>query len=422
MNNINSTNTYSAWDEIARDNQKIPEGDWNLWMILAGRGFGKTRTGAESVMKLVQTGEYKRIAIIGKNVKEVRDIMIEGQSGILSTSYASNTPETYDDGEFQTKRNCKYYPSKKQIVWENGARAYIVGADNYESLRGLQFDLVWVDEFAKFKDPEAVWDQIMFTLRLGENPRCIMTTTPKPLSILRNLSEHPKTYMTKGSTFENSINLSARFLDTMQATYVNTQIGDQELFGEILLTDQNTLWKKENIIYKEIDRGRIERVVIGVDPAVTNSDSSDETGIIVAGLGYDGNMYVLDDLSGKYTVQDWAKVVGRAYMDYEASCVVAETNNGGDLVREMLKTVYPYIPFKETKAIKGKVARAEPIAMLYESNMIFHSKRFKDLEDQMCSLSYKEKIKKSPDRVDALVWAIGNIKERNICSISSIVF
>ena len=432
MNNINQNNNtrplpestiskLPTWRDLARDNQKLPEGDWFLWMILAGRGFGKTRTGAESVMQLVESGKYKRIAIIGKTVQEVRDIMVEGQSGLLSTCYTSDSPEMYDeDGDLQQRKDVRFYPSKKKIIWKNGARGYVIGADNYESLRGLQFDLVWVDEFAKFKNPSAVWDQILFTLRLGSDPKCIMTTTPKPIPILKELLEKPTTNLTNGSTFENSGNLSARFIETMEATFVNTSTGDQELFGKLLFEKQNTVWNKDSIQYKSVQRNDMQRVVIGVDPSVSCSESSDETGIIVAGLGEDDNMYVLEDLSGKYTPQEWARVVCDAYSTYGASKIVAETNNGGDLVKAMLTTIRPNIPFKSMKAIKGKVARAEPISLLYESKKVFHAKRFKELEGQMCDLSYNEKPKVSPDRVDALVWALNDVKEKNDYHISCI--
>jgi predicted phage terminase large subunit-like protein len=403
-----------TWDEIAREKQKIPSGDWFLWMLLAGRGFGKTRTGAETIMQLVNSGKYKKIAIIGKTIKEARDIMIEGQSGLLSTTIAEklarNKEEDIDDPDLI---KCKYFPSKKQIIWENGAKAYIFGADNYNSLRGYQFDLIWIDEFCKYKYPEALWQEVLFTLRLGDAPKCIMTTTPKGLKILKKLTENSDTHLTYGSTFENSNNLSAHFIKTMKADYMETRIGRQELFGEILLDKENTLWKREDIIYKNIDRECLSRVVIGIDPAVSTGESSNETGIIVAGLGYDDKIYVIDDLSGKYKPPEWAKIVCRAYQDYKAGKVVAETNNGGDLVREVLTTIYPHIPFKPVKAIRDKIARAEPISMLYESKRVFHINEFSELERQMCDLSYDDKhLTDSPDRVDALVWSINELKNQ----------
>jgi predicted phage terminase large subunit-like protein len=409
------------WDSLARDKQKLPNGDWWLWMILAGRGFGKTRTGAESIMSMVNSGRYKRIAIIGKTIKEAKDIMVEGQSGLLSTTIAQKMFQSSEEGTENTDIiNFKYYSSKKQIIWENGAKAYIFGGDDYDSIRGYQFDLVWIDEFAKFGNPDLLWEQVLFSLRLGDDPKCIMTTTPRAIQILKDLSEDTETHLTYGSTFENTPNLSARFIKNMEVKYMTTKIGRQELFGELILEKENTIWKKENIVYRSIDRDSLSRVIIGIDPAMSCGENSDETGIIVAGLGYDSKMYVLDDLSGKYKPPEWAKIVCRAYKDYNAGRVIAETNNGGDLVREVLTTIYPNIPFKAVKAIKGKIARAEPISMLYESNRVYHVKEFYELEKQMCNLSYDDKMKGSPDRVDALVWTMSELKEREECFVSLI--
>lgn len=409
------------WGEIAREKQRLPGGNWWLWMILAGRGFGKTRTGAESIMSLVNSGKYMRIAIIGKTIKEAKNIMVEGQSGLLSTTIASRMFQNAEDGiEDSSIIKFKYYSSKQQIVWETGAKAYLFGGDDYDSLRGYQFDLIWIDEFAKFREPEMLWEQILFTLRLGDDPRCIMTTTPRAIQILKDLSAGDNTHLTYGSTFENSANLSARFIETMQAKYTTTKIGRQELFGELIFDKENTIWKKEDIIYRHIERESLLRVVIGIDPAVSCGENSDETGIIVAGIAYDDKIYVLDDLSGKYKPPEWAKIVCRAYKDYTASHIIAETNNGGDLVKEMLTTIYPNIPFKATRAIKGKLARAEPISLLYESKRIFHIREFHKLEKQMCGLSYDDKITESPDRVDALVWTISDLKEREEYHVSLI--
>ncbi|GHT88293.1 DNA-packaging protein [Alphaproteobacteria bacterium] len=402
-----------SWGEIARESQKLPDGDWALWMILAGRGFGKTRTGAENIMELINSGKYKRIAIIGKTIGEAKTIMVEGISGLLSTSIAQKMFNNLEDKtEDEDVIKFKYYKSKNQIAWKNGAVAYIIGADNYESMRGLQFDLIWIDEFAKFRHPEEIWIQIMFTLRLGEDPKCIMTTTPRPLEILKELAEDKKTHLTKGSTFDNETNLSARFIEAMKVKYSETRCGQQELFGELILEKENTVWKQENIRYREIDCADLDRVVIGVDPAVSCSKNSDETGIIVAGIGNDERIYVLEDLSGKHSPPAWAKIVCNAFYNYSASSVIVETNNGGDLVSEMIRTIQPDIPINPTKAIRGKVARAEPISFLYESRKVFHTKRFIELEKQMCSLSYDEKATLSPDRVDALVWAIQGLKSQ----------
>lgn len=407
MNN----NEIKDWHEIARKEQLIPK-DWRwIWLILAGRGFGKTRTGAETIMEMVNSGKYKHIAIIGRTIEEARDVMVEGISGLLSTTIAQkmfhNEENKIEDPDIL---KFKFYRSKNVIIWENGARAYLLSGNNYQKLRGYQFDLVWLDEFAKYKFPEKLWEQVLFTLRIGEDPKCIITTTPKPLRILKRLTELNEVCVTNGSTFDNKENLSKRFLQIMQDYYANTWVGKQELDGILLMDKENTVWKRENIVYKEIDRNALSRVVIGVDPAVSSKEDSDETGIIVAGLGYDEKFYVLDDLSGKYSPSQWAKIVCRACHDYKAGKIIAETNNGGDFVGEVLRAIEANVPFKQTKALKGKISRAEPISMLYESNRVYHTKEFLELEEQMCDMSYDEPNSKSPDRVDALVWAINELK------------
>jgi phage terminase large subunit-like protein len=404
---------FNSWKTLARGNQLFPKGDWSLWMILAGRGFGKTRTGSENVMELVNSGKYKRIAIIGKTIAEAKNIMVEGISGLLSTTIAQRMFHNKEHNIIdETIVPFKYNKSRNQIVWKNGATAYIIGADNYESLRGLQFDLIWVDEFAKFRHPDEVWLQIMFTLRLGEDPKCIMTTTPRPLPILKELSEDEQTHLTHGTTFENKVNLSAKFIETMKAKYIHTEFGKQELYGELMIEKKNTVWKAENIRYRDVGLDSMSKIVIGVDPAVSASESSDETGIIIAGMGFDERIYILDDLSGRYAPPEWAKLVCSAYQDYNASHVIVETNNGGELVSEMIKTIDPNIPIQQTKAIKGKASRAHPISLLYESKRVFHIKRFSKLEKQMCDLSYDDPPKYSPDRVDALVWAVHDLKSK----------
>jgi predicted phage terminase large subunit-like protein len=393
------------WQEIAREKQRIPKGEWSVWLIMAGRGFGKTRTGAESIKKFVDSGQYKNIAIIGKNLIEARHIMVSGMSGIFSD---------------QNYKNATYFPSKRTIEWETGALAYIIGGDNHESLRGLQFDLAWIDEFAKFRDPEKFWDQFSFTLRLGISPKCIITTTPRPLQILQDIAEDKDTILTKGSTFENEPNLSKFFLRRIKEKYEGTKLGNQELFGELSFEVENPLWRKNYIQYRTISLDDMKRIVIGVDPAVTSQQKSDETGIIVAGLGMDRNIYVIDDVSIRAHTSEWAKIVKHSYNKYHANVVVAETNNGGDLVESVLRGADEYIPFRSVRSVKGKVARAEPVSLLYEASKVFHFKQFKELESQMLSMSYQSEITKSPDRLDALVWAIHEIKNSSTSSGSHV--
>jgi phage terminase large subunit-like protein len=399
-----------------------PDGGMVLGSKLHGQGY--IRSFQEEGAREGRTDAYDAAhskTRIQDNIMHTYD----SSNGELQEETAVFDDDTFFDGVTSDDREIirfKYYPSKNQISWENGAKAYIIGADNYEKLRGYQFDLVWCDEFAKYKKPEALWQQVMFTLRLGDDPKCIITTTPRPLKILKKLSEAKGTYLTKGSTFDNAKNLSPIFIESIKAEYQGTRVGKQELEGELLMEKENTVWKRENIIYRDVDINNLSRVVIGVDPAVTVGENSDETGIVVAGLGYDEKIYILDDLSGKYKPPDWAKIVCRACLDYKAGRIVAETNNGGDLVGEMLKTIYPNAPFKQTKAIRGKIARAEPISLLYESNRVFHTKEFTELEEQMCDLSYEDKMEGSPDRVDALVWAVSELKARESYNISTIDF
>lgn len=416
--NLNN-NSLLSWDQIARDKQKIPSGDWFTWLILAGRGFGKTRTGSESVMKLTCSSKYKSIGLIGKSINETKQIMIEGPSGILSTTFAKILNKTSNK---KNQLSFKYYSSKKQIEWNNGAVMYMLGGDRPNSIRGFQFDLVWIDEFAKFINPSELLQQVFFSLRLGDNPKCIITTTPKPLKILKDLSDDNSVYVTNGTTFENEKYLSKQFLNLIKLKYNNTFIGKQELLGQLVMEKENSLWKRHNIQYKKIELDCLEKIVIGIDPAVTSNKNSDETGIVVAGLGLDNNIYIMNDLSGKYKGSEWAKIVVKASIDYNASYVVVETNNGGDLVTENLKSIDSTLPIRNVRAVKGKVARAEPISILYETNKVFHFKEFSELEEQMCNMSYdNEREGYSPDRVDALVWAVSELRNlhlnNNLCSI-----
>ena len=415
-------NNILSWDQIARDKQKLPKCSWFTWLILAGRGFGKTRTGAESVMQLVCSYDYKSIGLIGKSISETKQIMIEGQSGILSTTFAQILNRVKNN---KYKLSFKYYASKKQIEWNNGAKMYMLSGDRPNSIRGFQFDLVWIDEFAKFLNPADLLQQVFFSLRLGTNPKCIITTTPKPLKILKELSNDKSVYVTNGSTFENEKYLSKQFLNLIKLKYNNTFIGRQELFGELIMENENALWKRHNIQYKKVELDCLEKIVIGIDPAVTSNKNSDETGIIIAGLGIDNNIYIIEDLSGKYKGSEWAKIVVRAIIDYNADYIVVETNNGGDLVIENLRSINNTLPIKSVHALKGKVARAEPISILYETNKVFHFKEFCELEEQMCNLSYdNDNEKHSPDRVDALVWAVSELRNtylnNNKCNIEFI--
>lgn len=386
-------NLYN-WKKIARPNQLPPDGDWMIWLILAGRGFGKTRMGAETVKMWVESNAYKRIALISTSVQEARSIMVEGESGLLNL--------------FPSYKKVKYFSSKNYLQFHNGAKAFLYGGDFYEKLRGPQFDAVWIDEFAKFKHYQETWDQILFSLRLGQDPKIIITTTPKPIPLLRNLMHSPQVVITKGSTFENTANLSKRYIEQMKEQYEGTRLGLQELHAELLTSEEGALWTSELIQYKPFNPSTpFQRIIIAIDPATTNHAHSDETGIIVAGIDEFRNGYVLEDLSGKFSPHDWGKRVIQAYWHYKADRVVAEVNKGGDLVEKILKSLDPSVSYRPVRATRGKITRAEPIAALYEQKKIFHTKAFPLLEQQLCH--YTSSTKKSPDRLDALVWAFTDL-------------
>jgi len=379
-----------AWWFNAREKQELPGGLWRIWLILAGRGFGKTRTGAETIREQVDKGNAKRIALVAPTSADARDVMIEGESGILSVCPEWNRPT--------------YEPSKRRLTWPNGAIATAYSADEPERLRGPQHDFAWCDELAAWRYPEA-WDMLQFGLRLGDDPRAIVTTTPKPTVLVKELVRNPNTRMTKGSTYENKSNLADAFFEAIIGKYEGTRLGRQELNAEILDDNPDALWQR-----KDIDDHRVSsipeliRIVVGVDPAATSKSGSDDTGIVVAGIDKRSHGYVLGDYTCHTTPQKWAQEVIAAYHKHSADRIVGETNNGGEMVEHTLRTVDPGIPFKAVHASRGKQTRAEPISAYYEQGRIHHVGSFPALEDQMCD--WVPGVSDSPDRVDALVWAL----------------
>lgn len=384
------------WDQWARPNQRVPEGDWKAWLILAGRGYGKTRTGAETIRGWVKGGSVKRIALIGESIKEARSIMVEGESGILAISPKSERP--------------KFESSKGRLVWPNGATATLFGGNNPEQLRGPQFDCGWMDEVAKYRDPQETWSQLMMGLRLGNDPRVILTTTPRPCPFLKSLLEDPGVRVTRGSTFENADNLAPSFIEAMKAQFEGTRLGAQELYAELLEDGVGALWVLRNLEeLKVVSAPSLKRIVVSIDPATTFGEKSDETGVMVVGLGEDNHGYVLEDLSGKHSPGEWARLAVGAYHRYQADRIVAEVNKGGDLVERVIRGYDPHVSYRAVRATRGKSTRAEPIAALYEQKKIHHLKKGLDqLEAQM--LSYiPGKTSKSPDRIDALVWGLTDL-------------
>ncbi|GAA4299515.1 terminase family protein [Nibribacter koreensis] len=385
------------WEGLwARDKQLLPEGIWDTWLILAGRGFGKTRTGAETVR--VWKEDNPIIHLVGPTASDARDVMVEGESGILNISPPNDRPV--------------YEPSKRRLTWSNGAKAIIFSADEPDRLRGPQCHKAWADELAAWRYDDA-WDQLQFGLRLGDNPQCIVTTTPRPTLLVRELAKNPNTHITKGTTYENKANLAAKFFTTVISKYEGTRLGRQELNAEILEDIEGALWKMSLL-----DRNRVtslppfKRVVVAIDPAVTSNKDSDETGIIVAGLGYDNLAYVLDDLSGTYSPNVMAGTAIKAYNEHQADRVVAEVNNGGDMVEAILRNIDKSISYKSVHASRGKVTRAEPVVALYEQGRVKHYGNLAKLETQMTTWNAGEG-EKSPDRVDALVWALTDLMLTN---------
>jgi phage terminase large subunit-like protein len=390
------------WRFWARPSQLPPEGNWRIWLLLAGRGFGKTRSGAEWVRAQVESGAAGRIALVAPTAADARDVMVEGASGLLAVAPPGEQPH--------------YEPSKRRLTWRNGAVATLFSADEPERLRGPQFDAAWCDELAAWRYP-AAWDMLMLGLRLGNQPRVVVTTTPKPVRLIRALLQARDCVVTRGATRENAENLAPSFLAAITQQYAGTRLGRQELEAELLEDVPGALWSRETI-----ERGRVAaapslaRIVVAIDPAVSSGERADETGIVVAGLGEDGHGYVLEDRSGRYRPHEWAGQAIAAFHAHAADRIVAETNNGGDMVETTLRMVDAAIPYKPVHAASGKIARAEPVAALYEQNRTHHVGAFPALEDQMCAFLGSGALgQSSPDRVDALVWALSElVVERGI--------
>jgi phage terminase large subunit-like protein len=372
------------WDFWARDKQTLPSQPFFIWLILAGRGFGKTRTGAETVRKWVRTNRY--VNLIGATADDARDIMIEGESGILAICPNDERPQ--------------YVASKRRLEWPNGAISLIFTADEPERLRGKQHYRIWADELASWRYPEA-WDQAMMGLRLGDNPQGIVTSTPKPTKLILDLVSDPKNVVTTGTTYENRANLAQGFFDYVIKKYEGTRLGLQELEAKLLTDNPGALWKREQIDSNRVTNyPDLTRVVVGVDP--TASAGGDEAGIVTAGMS-GSDYFTLSDDSRQGSPQEWASAAVAAYHRHKADCIVAEKNNGGDMVESVLRQVDPNVNVKLVWASRGKVTRAEPIAAIAEQGRDHHVGYFPQLEDELCMWLPGEA---SPNRLDAKVWAL----------------
>ena len=375
----------------ARPAQIPPPGAWQYWLLKAGRGFGKTRVGGEWTIKQAREHPGCRLALVAPTAGDTRDVMVEGESGILTISPDGFMP--------------LYEPSKRRLTWPNGSIATLYSAEEPNRLRGPQHHYAWCDELASWKYP-ATWDMLLFGLRLGQNPQAVITTTPRPIQIIKDLMKDPRCVVTGGSTYENADNLAPTFITSIVQKYEGTRLGRQELNAEILDDNPGALWHRDVIENLRVQKApQMVRIVVGVDPAVSGGEESDETGIIVDGIAANGHGYTLADYTLRGSPLEWARAVVRAFNDWKADRVIGEVNNGGDLVEMNLRQVDRNIPFKSVHATRGKAIRAEPIAALYEQGKWHHVGAFPQLEDQLTEWMPNEPNQKSPDRLDAHVWA-----------------
>lgn len=388
----------------ARDSQLIPDGDhWDTWLILAGRGFGKTRTGAETVRDLVESGRAKRIALIAPTSADARDTMVEGESGILAVSPPWFRP--------------KYEPSKRRLTWPNGVRGTLFSAEEPERTRGPQHDVLWGDEPASWPSKE-VWDNAVMGLRLGRRPIAVITGTPKPVPMVLDLMADPKTVVTRGSTFENAGNLAGSFIAQVKRLYSGTRIGRQELFAEVLTDMPGALFNQAIIDANRVGEAPgLSRIVIAIDPAPTSDSGADETGIMAVGKGpapagskatvQGDHAYVLKDHSLRGSPDEWARAAVKAYYEHQAECIVAEVNNGGDMVEAVIRSIDPNVPFKAVRAMRGKFKRAEPVAALYEQGRVHHVgpvEKWTRLEKQQRVFTGING--RRDDRTDSMCWGV----------------
>lgn len=394
------------WEFVARKDQWPPQCaqnglPWRVWLILGGRGAGKTRAGAEWVKGLALgrpqfcARPVGRIALVGETAADVRDVMIEGVSGLLAVHGKRDRP--------------RWEVSRRRLVWDSGAVAQAFSAEDPESLRGPQFHAAWCDELAKWRYARETWDMLQFGLRLGDWPRQIVTTTPRPTPLLKELLSHPSTALTRALTRENAAHLSPSFLESVIAQYAGTRLGRQELDGEMVEERADALWSRDVIESLRVASAPpLARIVVAVDPPATSGKRADNCGIVAAGADAEGLVHVIEDatLAAARPAQ-WARAAIALYHKLSADALVAEVNQGGEMVRAVLNEADPSAPVTMVRATRGKYLRAAPVAQLYEQGRVKHVGAFPALEDEMCDFGLDGLSSgRSPDRLDALVWAI----------------
>ena len=392
------------WQVWAREDQLPPLADWTTWLILGGRGAGKTRTGAEWVrgMALGLPGFSKRpmtrIALVGETLEDVRSVMIEGESGLLAIHPKHQLPH--------------FESSKRLLTWPNGSIAQMFSGNRPDGLRGPQFEAAWCDELCKWRYPQETWDMLQFGLRLGEKPRQIITTTPRPIALLKQLVASDGTIVDRSKTDINKAFLAAGFVERIVEQYGNTRLGRQELDAEILDDRIDALWHRTQLDELRCkDVPELKRIVVAVDPPVTSHAKSDACGIIVAGLCEGGRGYVFSDQTlKKASPLEWARAAVNAYHRFEADRIVAEVNQGGEMVETVIRQVDRSVAITSVRATRGKYIRAEPVAALYEQGRVRHVGSLPLLEDELCDFGPGGLTSgKSPDRLDALVWALTDL-------------
>jgi phage terminase large subunit-like protein len=397
------------WELVARRDQWPPDLaqnglPWRVWLILGGRGAGKTRAGAEWVKALAlgraqfTTGPVGRIALVGETAADVRDVMIEGVSGILAVHDRRERP--------------RWESSRRRLLWDTGAVAQAFSAEDPESLRGPQFHAAWCDELAKWRYARETWDMLQFGLRLGDWPRQLVTTTPRPTPLLKELLAHSATATTRALTRDNAANLAPSFLESVIAQYAGTRLGRQELDGEMVDERRDALWTRDMMESLRVATApALARIVVAVDPPASSGKRADNCGIVAAGADASGRIYVLDDqtLAAARPAQ-WARAAIALYHRLSADALVAEVNQGGEMVRAVLNEADPAAPVTMVRATRGKYLRAAPVAQLYEQGRVAHVGAFPALEDEMCDFGLDGLSSgRSPDRLDALVWAVTSL-------------
>ncbi|MDO9414040.1 MAG: terminase family protein [Pseudolabrys sp.] len=369
--------------------------DWTTWLILGGRGSGKTRAGAEWVRGIALADPSARIALVGETEHDVRSVMIEGESGLLSIHRQRERP--------------RWIPTRRLLQWPNGAMAEVFTAENFEGLRGPQFSAAWLDELAKWRHAEATFDMLQFGLRLGQRPRQVVTTTPRPIALIKKLMNDPSTALTRATTRDNALNLAPSFVEQVLARYAGTRMGRQEIDGEIIEERADALWTRAGLESCRVAAAPdLTRIVVAVDPPATAKKGSDACGIVAAGRAEDGTIYVIADgsVSGM-TPQGWASKAVALWRRLAADSLVAESNQGGDMVRAVINEADREVPVVLKHATRGKFHRAEPVSQLYEQGRVRHAGFFPALEDEMCDFGLDGLSSgRSPDRLDALVWAV----------------